>query len=94
MGDDIGSGILIAILIGIVVFLVFREIYCWYGKINKRVDLLEKQNELLEKLSGQLKANATSSMDNQEVKSSDSAHATDKNYSDEDDEISRDNLFK
>jgi len=29
------------------IFLLGREIFCWYLKINERVRLLEKNNELL-----------------------------------------------
>lgn len=30
------------IFLAIILFLMFREVVCWYWKINKRVDLLEK----------------------------------------------------
>jgi hypothetical protein len=36
----------IAIAIG--VFLVLREFFCWYWKMNKIVELLEEQNRKLE----------------------------------------------
>jgi hypothetical protein len=35
------------ILIAIVIFLLCREIVCWYWKINKRITLLENINENL-----------------------------------------------
>ena len=35
------------------VFLVLREVYCWYFKLNKIVDLLEK-NQQLEKETNRL----------------------------------------
>ncbi len=38
---DFISGILLAVLIAIIVFLVLRELVCWYWKINRRVGLLE-----------------------------------------------------
>ena len=41
--------LLIALLI-IVVFLVCREIVCWYWKINKAVNLLEEMKDSLERL--------------------------------------------
>jgi len=42
----------IGILAGIViVFLICREIICWYWKINNIVALLEEQNRLLGELS-------------------------------------------
>lgn len=34
--------LLVGILIVLVVFLVFREFFCWYWKINRLVTLLEK----------------------------------------------------
>jgi hypothetical protein len=41
-------GILIGILVGtVIVFLVLREVWCWYWKLNKIVSLLEGQNQLL-----------------------------------------------
>ena len=32
----------------LVFFLIIREFWTWYWKINKRINLLEDQNELLE----------------------------------------------
>ena len=38
--------IIIGAIIGaIIVFLICREIVCWYWKINKLVELMEKQNK-------------------------------------------------
>jgi hypothetical protein len=48
------STIVIVLIIAVVLFFVLRELNCWYWKINKRVDLLEKQNSLLEKILTQL----------------------------------------
>ena len=42
-------GFFIGIGVTLIVFLICREIICWYWKINKIVELLERQNELLEK---------------------------------------------
>ncbi|SEL44697.1 hypothetical protein [Parapedobacter koreensis] len=49
------TDVLIFLGVGIVVFLIFREIVMWYWKINEIVsnqrvtnELLEEQNELLE----------------------------------------------
>ena len=39
--------IIIALLIAIVLFLLLREVNCWYFKINKRIELMEETNELL-----------------------------------------------
>ena len=42
------GGIIIGIIIGgIILFLICRELICWYYKINKMVELLEEQNNLL-----------------------------------------------
>ena len=46
-------GIVIGIIVGvIIVFLICRELICWYYKINKIVELLEEQNELLRQQMG------------------------------------------
>jgi hypothetical protein len=40
--------IVIGVVIGLIVlFLILREFWCWYWKINKRIKLMEEQNELL-----------------------------------------------
>jgi len=41
------SYVLFGLLIMVAIFLLGREIFCWYLKINERVRLLEKNNELL-----------------------------------------------
>lgn len=41
---------LIFLLIILVVFLVCREIVCWYWKLNKIVANQERQNQLLESI--------------------------------------------
>jgi hypothetical protein len=44
-------GIIIGALIGaVVIFLITRELWCWYWKINKGIKLLEDQNKLLKQL--------------------------------------------
>lgn len=43
------------VAIFIIAFLLLRVFFCWYWKINKRIDLLEKQNELLEEILMQLR---------------------------------------
>lgn len=42
--------LLILGLIAFLIFLVCRSINCWYWKINRRVELLEEQNQLLSKI--------------------------------------------
>jgi hypothetical protein len=41
MGGDLFTSFLIAFLVVTVVMLLLREVYCWYWKINRIVDLLE-----------------------------------------------------
>tara|TARA_R110001606_G_scaffold397550_1_gene574390 strand:- start:695 stop:913 length:219 start_codon:yes stop_codon:yes gene_type:complete len=41
------TGILIIVGISIFIFLLCREIVCWYWKINKRNELLVEQNQIL-----------------------------------------------
>ncbi|MCL2832397.1 MAG: hypothetical protein FWD78_04430 [Treponema sp.] len=44
----IGRGeIIIGVVLVIIVFLVLREFFCWYWKLNKITTLLEEQNKLL-----------------------------------------------
>ena len=38
---------LIGLVVVLLIFLICREVICWYWKINKVVELLEKQNKLL-----------------------------------------------
>ena len=41
-------GIIIGIIAGaIIIFLITREFWCWYWKINRLVALMEEQNDLL-----------------------------------------------
>ena len=44
----------VSIFIGILLFLILRELFCWYWKINTRIYLLEKslqaQNKTVELL--------------------------------------------
>ena len=46
VGELLGSLVIIA-LISIVVFLILREFWCWYWKINAIVDLLRQINAKL-----------------------------------------------
>ena len=45
----------VIVAICVVIFLILRVFFCWYWKINRRVDLLEKQNALLEEILAQLR---------------------------------------
>lgn len=48
--DGMGMVIAVYVLIAIILFLVLREVACWYWKINERKALMEEQNELLKEL--------------------------------------------
>lgn len=41
------SGIFLIIVISVVVFLIAREVVCWYWKINENVALLREIRDLL-----------------------------------------------
>ena len=53
-GPGIGGYALVIVLIGIVIFvllfLLFREIMCWYYKINTMLNEQRKMNALLQQL--------------------------------------------
>ena len=50
-GQDIG--IIIGILVGIIIiFLICRELVCWYWKINRLIALMEEQNNLFKQFLG------------------------------------------
>ncbi|MGL4411703.1 MAG: hypothetical protein ACRCTF_06170 [Bacteroidales bacterium] len=51
MSDLLIAIVAIAIVIGI--FLICRELVCWYWKINKHISLMEENNELLRMLVAQ-----------------------------------------
>jgi predicted PurR-regulated permease PerM len=55
--------ILIVLAIAVIVFLVIREIVCWYSKINERVELQKRTNMLLENILKQLGGTAIDSDD-------------------------------
>ncbi len=42
--------VIILIIVLIIVFLVARQFWCWYWKINTRISQLEKINENLEQI--------------------------------------------
>lgn len=48
--DDVFIVIIVTLVALIILFLIFREIICWYWKINERVKLQKKQNALLENI--------------------------------------------
>jgi hypothetical protein len=42
--------LLIVILVWIVLILICREVYCWYTKINYRIQIHHEQTELLKSI--------------------------------------------
>ncbi len=54
--DEVGLLMVIGLVVVIVLFFVFRELLNWYWKINERVAMQAKTNQLLEKISMQLDA--------------------------------------
>lgn len=46
-GNDFTSGILVNIVVAIIVFLILREVICWYWKINRNVALFTEIRDLL-----------------------------------------------
>lgn len=46
--------IFIGLAVGLVFFLVIRELVCWYSKINERISLQKRTNYLLELIFEQL----------------------------------------
>lgn len=42
--------IIICLILAIVLFLILREVACWYWKINERKALMDEQNKLLKEL--------------------------------------------
>ena len=53
--DEFYMFVAMIVVICVVIFLILRAFFCWYWKINRRVDLLEKQNALLEEILAQLR---------------------------------------
>jgi hypothetical protein len=46
--------LIITLIVFIVVFLLARELFCWYSKINERIILQQRTNLLLEQVIKQL----------------------------------------
>jgi hypothetical protein len=42
--------IVILVIVFVAIFLLLREVNCWYWKINERITLMNEQNDLLRKL--------------------------------------------
>ncbi len=46
-GGNIASGLLVALVVLVVFFLICRELFCWYWKINQNIALLTEIRDLL-----------------------------------------------
>ena len=58
--------VIIILVIALIVFLVLREFWCWYWKINKVIAILQEQNSLLRQYLG---ANVITGAGNPQVNS-------------------------
>lgn len=56
MGDvgDFLGGIIVAFIVSIIIFLICRELNCWYWKINAHLKLMEDINSKLAAISERL----------------------------------------
>ena len=58
--EDVIGILLMVIIIQIVIFLLIREIVMWYWKVNKRIQLQEKTNLLLQQILDRININPES----------------------------------
>jgi hypothetical protein len=65
MQSVIGT-IVLSIVILFVVFLILRELICWYYKINEGIELLRQQLEVLESINVHLKKNDRGNLKDEE----------------------------
>jgi hypothetical protein len=57
--------LLIILVVGVLIFLLLREVNCWYWKVNRRIELQEETNDLLKKLVSKTeKKNETNEIEN------------------------------
>ena len=78
--DDVFIVIIVTLVALIILFLIFREIICWYWKINERVKLQKKQNALLENILRVLQGDEPIEIENEKnVETQESAKAEEKN---------------
>lgn len=54
-GSDVTSTLLLIIIGAVVLFLIMREVMCWYYKINERLSLQKETNKLLNDVLSHLK---------------------------------------
>lgn len=67
-GPDFGA-LLLVLLIGILIFIVCRELLCWYWKVNKMVSNQEEIIRLLKKIAGEENAPVNNSKLGEEKRS-------------------------
>lgn len=53
-GTSVLAVVVASLTVGILVFFICRFILLWYFKINRRVNLLEEQIELMDKINAKL----------------------------------------
>jgi len=53
--DSVISTILVVLVILAVIFLILREVMCWYWKINERISLQKEQNLILKRILDELR---------------------------------------
>ena len=54
---------IIVLVVAFVLFLILRELNCWYWKINQRISLMEEQNLLLKKIFSNLVPSSSNEID-------------------------------
>jgi len=58
--------IIIGMIVLFVIFLIMRELLCWYYKINEGIELLDRQVKLLESINAHLKKSDRASLTDEE----------------------------
>jgi len=57
MGNKIGPIIIGIILFGILIFFAFREVFCWYWKVNKQIEYQDKMLQVMLRILEEMKKN-------------------------------------
>lgn len=57
------TSLVLVIIVLVVLFIIFRSFFLWFWKVDTRVDLLSKNNILLEKIVNELKKTTSNSED-------------------------------
>jgi hypothetical protein len=72
MGNIGGIGILLILALIIGLFFILRELMCWYWKVNERIELQKKTNEILGKILLELIGNSLDSTEKNSTPNTDS----------------------